>query len=386
MKQAYFYRRGFTLVELLVVIAIIGILIALLLPAVQAAREAARRMQCTNNLKQIGIGLHNYHDANKFFPPIRTGTTRVDTNGTISWRDWGCVSFHVAMYPFTEQMARYELVVASGWSGIYTASGANFRSPFSMMACPSDATAAIPSVWNSCQRGSYCGSVGDAIRNTVETSSNTRGFFPGSAGYADNGNGVRCNNFSDLVDGTPNTVAISEAVTAQAAYDNKVKGGTANLEGGQTPATCKALQANTVNPGTILGSTGAFTSADTAVRGVVRGASHADGRPRTMGFQTILPPNSVSCLVELTGSSNPGWGWGYGSASSFHSGGVNTLRADGSVAFVSDTINCGNLDFDVQNPVAPYASNGGKTEPFGQSPFGVWGALGSVAGGENITL
>jgi prepilin-type N-terminal cleavage/methylation domain-containing protein len=88
--------RGFTLVELLVVIAIIGILVALLLPAVQAAREAARRMSCSNNLKQIGLGLHNYHDTHKRFPP--GGITQGPCCGTPSYSTWT-----IMLLPFVEQ-------------------------------------------------------------------------------------------------------------------------------------------------------------------------------------------------------------------------------------------------------------------------------------------
>jgi prepilin-type N-terminal cleavage/methylation domain-containing protein len=107
MRQAS--RRGFTLVELLVVIAIIGILIALLLPAVQAAREAARRAQCSNNLKQIGLGLHNYHDTFKSFPP--GGITEGPCCGTPSGATWT-----ILILPFVEQevlQERYDFHVAN---------------------------------------------------------------------------------------------------------------------------------------------------------------------------------------------------------------------------------------------------------------------------------
>jgi prepilin-type N-terminal cleavage/methylation domain-containing protein len=94
-------RRGFTLIELLVVIAIIGIIIALLLPAVQAAREAARRTQCRNNLKQIGLALHNYLDANRVFPPS------ICLNGT-STTSGGVFSVHVRLLPYVEQNNAYQ--------------------------------------------------------------------------------------------------------------------------------------------------------------------------------------------------------------------------------------------------------------------------------------
>ncbi|MDR1140930.1 MAG: DUF1559 domain-containing protein [Planctomycetaceae bacterium] len=95
MKKRFNYFFGFTLVELLVVIAIIGLLIALLLPAVQAAREAARRMQCTNNLKQIGLGIQNFHSTQNGMPPVVVF-------------DWD-ISVHVLLYPYIEQAALYEV-------------------------------------------------------------------------------------------------------------------------------------------------------------------------------------------------------------------------------------------------------------------------------------
>ena len=115
--------------------------------------------------------------------------------------------------------------------------------------------------------------------------------------------------------------------------------------------------------------------ASAQVHASVRGEAHTDGRPRILTVQTVLPPNSPSCCTDL---SNPGWGVGYSSASSYHSGGVNGLRADGSVAFYSDTIDCGDNfgDSSTQYIVA---------EPTGKSPYGVWGALGSIGGGESTS-
>src|ERR671912_555830 len=98
-------RRGFTLVELLVVIAIIGILVALLLPAVQAAREAARRMQCGNNLKQLGLALHNYHDTFKVFPPALLNSGHVSAGYVTANFPEGPRnhSGHLFLLPFIEQ-------------------------------------------------------------------------------------------------------------------------------------------------------------------------------------------------------------------------------------------------------------------------------------------
>src|SRR5688500_19565009 len=107
--------RGFTLIELLVVIAIIAILIALLLPAVQQAREAARRTQCKNNLKQLGLALHNYHDTYNVFPPRQTGSGHINTG-----RQRMAISGFVSLSPFFEQKPLYDRIMAAQdhpWNG-----------------------------------------------------------------------------------------------------------------------------------------------------------------------------------------------------------------------------------------------------------------------------
>ena len=364
MKTFSTSRKGFTLVELLVVIAIIGILIGLVLPAVQAAREAARRMQCTNNLKQIGLALQNYHDTNNAFPPMRTSP------GTNSYpAAWGCVSFYVPLYPFMEQTSRWQIVAAegdeshgfAGWSKVWMCSTSELQKPLKMMACPSDSVANAPSYINKAQCGSYMGSVGDATVTVTESAINKRGFFSGGMGCEGLGQRLSCTTMSSLTDGTSNTLAIIEACVGDSAGCQKVKGGTV-VWGGGSPNGCLAYVSSD-NP--TVYNTG-------SIQNDSRGSVHTDGRPCTLGVQTILPPNSASCTTNAHNC----WGWCYMSASSYHAGGVNGLRADGSVAFYSDTIDCGNnLNKDSWT----------GADPVGKSPFGVWGALGSRDGGESTT-
>src|SRR5712691_9412984 len=127
-------RRGFTLIELLVVIAIIAILIALLLPAVQQAREAARRSQCKNNLKQYGVALHTYHESTKVFPK---GSTNPATIGLLDWR---CHSATVQILPFLDlgsvlKGGGYQIGL-DGENGTNTAAARVVKS--GVFRCPSD--------------------------------------------------------------------------------------------------------------------------------------------------------------------------------------------------------------------------------------------------------
>jgi prepilin-type N-terminal cleavage/methylation domain-containing protein/prepilin-type processing-associated H-X9-DG protein len=202
-----FTKGGFTLVELLVVIAIIGILIALLLPAVQAAREAARRAQCTNNLKQLALAVHNYHDTYKTFP---SGWVMQDNGGDLS--GWGFIPL---MMPFLEQKTLYDKIDV-GTRRIFDvgqdttidpATGQEFwmvlQTEIETVMCPSDKTRNPNPA-----RKIFGNSVGVSNYGTI------RGFFARTGADSDNNNGSMYGNsdvaFRDVTDGTSNTFLIGE--------------------------------------------------------------------------------------------------------------------------------------------------------------------------------
>ena len=404
MKTSTNKQSGFTLVELLVVIAIIGILISLLLPAVQAAREAARRMQCSNNLRQIALACHNYADANRgALPPTRCGPREVSPY-TYSY-GYHATSFLVALLPYIEQNARYEGAVADNWPACWSFTDyANplpyYQGAISTYACPSDGTSTTPSWQYNYARTNYLGSYGDAITHVHEQWPNTRGYFGGGSAHTGTNPQAKpvYRTFGSLVDGTSNTIAISEsvistnspsvaangAVTAGAG-DRNVKSGTISSDAIITPndpiLPSSASFGNVKVPNVSLclaAREGSQIRSDLAVitvRG--KGYNFADGRPAAAFFQTILPPNSPSC-GNTRRAGNPGQGHGINSVSSNHTGGVNAGIADGSVQFVSDSIDCGNQQYGALDTDTEVMS--------GASPFGAWGALGSINGGESKSM
>lgn len=380
-------KDAFTLVELLVVIAIIGILIALLLPAVQAAREAARRMQCTNHLKQFGLAVHNYHDATNSFPGARSclGSKYASGQNTNSYYDpastdparsnvrrvVGAWAPAVILMPYLEQGALYEQLVQYAeedvvddrlivpWSSAdkFPALGTKVT----YFICPSDGEAATPGLDHRQGRLSYIHCRGDGAWNNerarVDEGATAQVGARGAFRVGEYGG------MGAITDGTSNTLLFSETVTATT--------GSTDSYGpikGQFVHVASIYSGGTINPAACLLAKASNTEYNVKLAGSnYRGNRLGDGRLCHNAFVTILPPNGPSC-VYANGDS----GWGIFSPSSNHTGGVNCCFADGSVHFVSDTVD-----------------TNGSTETqvtAGRSPYGAWGAAGTASGGESESV
>ena len=350
-------RRGFTLIELLVVIAIIAVLIALLLPAVQQAREAARRTQCKNNLKQLGLGLHNYHDTYLVFPPRQGGSGTIASGGMR-----GCMSGFMAMAPFLEQGNLYDQAAAnpsSPWAETVW-----WNANLDILDCPSDAGTTAPH-GESDGICSYAFSSGDCIVASISSGAERSS---GAANVPLPNRGIfgriSCTRMGDITDGTSNTLAMAERSRPSHGRDKGMAAVDASGDATNfSPISCAAYW-----QGNAYATTAAMFTQDTSP-----GYRWGAGNAFFAAVSTILPPNSAVCLIGSTSYADGGGHYGPGiwTATSEHTGGINVLMADGSVQFISENIFCGDISL---NPPAPTAG--------GASPFGVWGAIGTKSGGE----
>ncbi|MCL2349043.1 MAG: DUF1559 domain-containing protein [Planctomycetaceae bacterium] len=342
--------RAFTLVELLVVIAIIGILIALLLPAVQAAREAARRMQCSNKLHQLGIALHNYHDTHKKLPSYDYGPEARNPWGGASM----LYSSLVALLPYIEQTALSEQLSAADAAGDKTMVFDEYEiwsHTIPAYTCPSDPNENFKETWNKAGVSSYCVSSGDwPWLQYSDNPGEGRGPFRLRTWIG----------FNAISDGLSNTIAMSERRIA-VDQSRHVLDGTAFSYDLDSPSKDPTIGFKAIR---CLGSRGAdnqYTS-DAMVTNDT-GWNWVWGAPFSTSFSTLLPPNSPSCSTIYHFLGGP---------TSYHTGGAQVLISDGSVTFVSDTVDTNDLN---QPPVKN-----------GTSPFGVWGAMGSASGGDLLRI
>jgi prepilin-type N-terminal cleavage/methylation domain-containing protein/prepilin-type processing-associated H-X9-DG protein len=334
-------RRAFTLIELLVVIAIIAILIALLLPAVQSAREAARRTQCTNNMKQIGLAMHNYHTANGTFPLGGTVAAAYSNTYTTAWGTW---SAHALMLGYLEQQPLYNAsnfswanVMGLGWNMNSTVG----NSVVSTFLCPSDNLAPSPVPTGDQWAGrlnNYFASVGTTI--AYQGALDTTGLFT-QAGKA---YGVQ-----NIPDGTSNTIAFGEAVVGPDSQYHTTgpiqlfRNGT-NITTGQSavpPANQYDVSSDYTDVITDLNTCQAASLSRTSINQDDKGARwNADDGGFSI-INTIVPPSSMQwsfacCNWTIFSGCDDGL---YMSANSMHPSGANFLFADGSVHFLKSSIN-----------------------------------------------
>jgi prepilin-type N-terminal cleavage/methylation domain-containing protein/prepilin-type processing-associated H-X9-DG protein len=303
--------RGFTLVELLVVIAIIGLLMALLLPAIQRVREAANRMRCASNLRQLGIALHNYHSNYDSFPPGYDGRS-YSVNPSTTFR-WSALAFILPMIEQTNLANMLDTTIplfgpsfpvpADGFPGNFEVSTRNqaaINTPLPIVRCPSDGLAGyvVPNRWPT----NYVACAGSGGINGDNVDAD--GVFYASSAIR----------IADIVDGSSNTVAFSESLVGR----------------GQGTTPTGDVRRDHREPSGVVPLSESLCQS--SAWGVVRNYCWADGGARGAIYSHHYAPNSPipDCFVRVR--------YNWKTARSNHPGGVNVLFCDGSMRFLRNTI------------------------------------------------
>lgn len=368
MRQLFPQRsrqiKAFTLVELLVVIAIIGVLIGLLLPAVQAARESGRRAACLNKLKQMALAVSNFESINKQFPNALSQVVFLDAArpslGDAAQDVAKRISYIAAILPFLEESSLYDRAIShvKANRAVWDTNPATspYQTRIAGLLCPSDGGASVVATH---APTSYLCNQGD-IWIPDDWNSGRRGPFVAGFNYytpVQKRPGVT---IQRITDGMSKTIMLSEGVIGDGS--NSKRAGTARGTGlsvGGAPNVCLSR------------AVGDVLSGDVEAINASKGRRWGDARTCFTKFTTVLPPNSPSC----TSQGGNGEYFPAGSASSYHPGGVMIAMCDGSSRFVSDTIDAG-------NPNATPTGGGNAANHTGGSDWRIWGGLGTIAGGE----
>ena len=345
-------RRGFNILELLVVLAIIGVLIGMLLPAMQRGRVGSYRTQCLNNLRQIALATLNYEAANMRFPAC-TGPV-----------EFGCIGSanrlggFVAILPFIEQNNLYEQItkpsVIDGveypaFPPLHESGYEPWKERIPFLVCPSlsvDGQKFAKTHYGLC--------IGDRARN-VATPNSLRGGFAGSLQSS----------FGSITDGSSNTICASEIGSnreGESASPFAIDQPNSMLE---NPSECRTL---------VEGERSDWTyRKGVALSSIGRGGHWADGRAGVALFNTILPPKSPNAAVKGSVGVD-----GIYSATGPHPGTVNIALFDGSVHAIS-------IDVDAGDPSSPTLTED-EMIAGASSPYGAWGALGSANDGTAVSV